>query len=132
MMQRTQQGFTLIELVMVIMLTALASIPILGQFSQASGMLLTDEIIQTATQLAQERAESLLADRRTAGYAAIATGTVNDVLAGAYGSYSRSVTVTSPPTGSGCASGATCKEVVVSVDHSGRTRAEVTFLLVSY
>jgi prepilin-type N-terminal cleavage/methylation domain-containing protein len=129
---RRQQGFTLLELVMVIVLVALASIPILGQFSQASSILLTDEIIQTAAQLAQERAEDILADRRTAGYAAVPTGTVNDVLAGAYSSYSRTVTVTSPPTGSGCTTGATCKEVVVSVDHSGRTRAEITMMLVSY
>ncbi len=132
MTMHEQQGFTLLELVMVIMLVALASIPILGQFSQASGTLLTDEIIQTAAQLAQERAEGLLADRRNTGYAAVPTGTVNDVLGGAYSSYSRTVTVTSPPCGSGCAAGATCKEVVVSVDHSGRTRAEVTLMLVSY
>ena len=129
---RRQQGFTLLELVMVIVLVALASIPILGQFSQASSILLTDEIIQTAAQLAQERAEDILAERRTTGYAAIPTGTVNDVPGGAYSSYSRTVTVTSPPTGSGCATGATCKEVVVSVDHSGRTRAEITMMLVSY
>ncbi len=134
MTMHEQQGFTLLELVMVIMLVALASIPILGQFSQASGTLLTDEIIQTAAQLAQERAEGLLADRRNTGYAAVPTGTVNDVLGGAYSSYSRTVTVTvtSPPGGSGCAAGATCKEVVVRVDHSGRTRAEVTLMLVSY
>jgi prepilin-type N-terminal cleavage/methylation domain-containing protein len=132
MTMREQQGFTLLELVMVIMLVALASIPILGQFSQAAGTLLTDEIIQTAAQLAQERAEGLLADRRNTGYAAVPTGTVNDVLGGAYSSYNRTVTVTSPPVGSGCAAGATCKEVVVKVDHSGRTRAAVTLMLVSY
>ena len=53
-------------------------------------------------------------------------------MAGAYGSYSRSVNVTSPPSGSGCATGASCKQVVVSVDHSGKTRAEVTLMLVDY
>jgi prepilin-type N-terminal cleavage/methylation domain-containing protein len=132
MNRHTQYGFSLLELVMVIMLVAIASIPILGQFSQAASSLVTDEIIQTAAQLAQERAEGLLADRRVGGYAAVPTGTVNDVLTGAYSSYSRTVTVTSPPAGGGCAGGATCKEVVVSVDHSGRTRAEIAFVLVSY
>ena len=78
-----QRGFTLLELVMVIMLIALASIPILGQFSQAATTLLTDEIIQTSAQLAQARAEGIMADRRNNGYAAVATGTVSDVLAGA-------------------------------------------------
>ena len=132
MMRRMQQGFTLLELVMVIMLVAIASIPILGQFTLAAGSLVTDEIIQTAAQLAQERAEGLLATRRNAGYAAVPTGTINDVLTGAYSSYSRSVTVTSPPAGGGCAGGATCKGVVVSVDHSGRPRAEISFVLVNY
>jgi len=132
MIKRKQQGFTLLELVMVITLIALASIPILGQFSQASSILLTDEIIQTAAQLAQERAEDVLADRRRNGYAAVVTGTTSDVLTGAYSSYSRTVAVTSPPIGSGCAVGATCKEVTIGVDHSGRTRAEITFMLVDY
>jgi len=132
MMTRKQNGFTLLELVMVIMLISIASIPILGQFSQASSMLLSDEVIQTAAQLAQERAENIMADRRNNSYAAIATGTVNDVLVAPYNSYSRTVEINSPPTGSGCAAGATCKEVIVQVDHSGQTRAEVTFLLVNY
>ncbi len=132
MINRKQQGFTLLELVMVITLIALASIPILGQFSQASSILLTDEIIQTAAQLAQERAEGIMADRRGNGYAAIPTGTTSDVLAGAYSNYSRTVTVLSPPGGSGCATGASCKEVVIGVDHGGRTRAQLTFILVDY
>jgi len=132
MIDCTQRGFTLLELVMVITLIALASIPILGQFSRASSMLLTDEIIQTAAQLAQERAEGVLADRRNNGYAAVPTGTTSDVLSGAYSNYSRTATVTSPPVGSGCAVGATCKEVIITVDHSGRTRAEITFMLVDY
>ena len=127
-----QAGFTLLELVMVIMLVAIAAIPILGQFSQAATSLISDEILQTAAQLAQERAEGLLADRRGSGYAAVPTGTINDVLSGAYSGYTRTVTVTSPPTGGDCAGGATCKGVVVSVDHSGRTRAEITFVLVDY
>jgi prepilin-type N-terminal cleavage/methylation domain-containing protein len=132
MTRLAQQGFTLLELVMVIMIAALASIPILGQFSQVSASLLADEVIQTAAQLAQERAEGLLADRRSAGYAAVPVGTIIDVLGGAYASYSRTVTVTQPPVGSGCAAGATCKEVIISVDHSTKTRAELTFILVSY
>ena len=132
MNDRRQRGFSLLELVMVILLVAIAAVPILGQFGQAASITLTDEIIQTAAQLAQERAEDLLANRRANGYAGIATGTVNDVLGGAYGSYSRTITVTSPPAGSGCAAGASCKEVTVSVSHSGKPRAEITLMLVDY
>lgn len=127
-----QNGFTLLELIMVIMIVALASVPILGQFTRASSILITDEVIQTAAQLAQERAEDILSERRLSGYAAITTGTTNDVLTAPFNNFSRRVVVTSPPAGGGCAAGATCKEVVVSVDHSGRTRAAITFVLVNY
>lgn len=132
MRRAAQQGFTLLELIMVIIIVALASVPILGQFSQVSGSLLLDEVIQTAAQLAQERAEGVMADRRGAGYVAVPVGTTVDVLGGAYANYSRTLTVTQPPVGSGCAAGATCKEVIISVDHTGKTRAEVTYILVSY
>jgi prepilin-type N-terminal cleavage/methylation domain-containing protein len=127
-----QQGFTLLELVMVILVVALASVPVLGQFAQVSGSLLANEEIQTAAQLAQERAEGILADRRIQGYAAIATGTTIDALTGSYAAYGRTVTVTEPPSGSGCAVGATCKEVVISTSLGGTPRAELTFILVNY
>lgn len=127
-----QQGFTLLELIIVIVIVSLASVPILGQFTQVAGSMLIDEEIQTAAQLAQERAESVLADRRSAGYASIATGTSTEALTGNYAAYTRTLTVNEPPSGSGCASGASCKEVIVSVDQGVSTRAEVTFMLVSY
>lgn len=132
-MNRTgQQGFTLLELVMVIMIVALASVPILGQFMQVTRSSLVDEEIQTAAQLAQERVEGVLAERRNLGYAAIPTGTTVDVLAGNYAAYGRSLTVNEPPAGSGCAAGATCKEVIVSVTRGASTRAEVTLVMVDY
>ena len=127
-----QQGFTLLELIMVIVIVALAAVPILGQFTRVSSSMLVDEEIQTAAQLAQERAEGVLADRRSLGYASIPTGTSIDSLAGNYAGYTRTLSVNEPPSGSGCATGASCKEVIVTVDRGASTRAEVTFLLVSY
>ena len=132
MKQTAQRGFTLLELIMVIVIVALASVPILGQFTQASSSMLLDEQIQTAAQLAQERAEAVLADRRLLGYTAIPTGTTVDVLSGNYTAYTRTLSVTEPPSGSGCAIGASCKEVIVSVDRSASNRATVTFILVNY
>ncbi|RLA01872.1 MAG: hypothetical protein DRQ45_05370 [Gammaproteobacteria bacterium] len=127
-----QQGFTLLELIIVIVIVALASVPILGQFTQVASSMLVDEEIQTAAQLAQERAEGVLADRRNLGYAAIPTGTTIDAMGGNYSSYSRTLIVNEPPSGSGCAAGATCKEVIVTVDRGASTRAEVSYILVSY
>jgi prepilin-type N-terminal cleavage/methylation domain-containing protein len=132
MRRAAQQGFTLLELIMVIVILALASVPILGQFSQVSSSMLMDEEIQTAAQLAQERAEGILAERRNLGYAAILTGTTIDTLTGNFSAYARSVTVNEPPLGSGCAPGASCKEVVVSVNHGSSPRAAVSTILVDY
>ncbi len=128
MNRATQQGFTLLELVMVMLVIALASAPILGQFTNVATSLQINEDIQTAVQLAQERAEGILADRRTLGYAAVPAGTVVENLAGNYAGYVRTSTVTVIAGGSGgCAAGATCKEVIVSVPP-----AEITFILVDF
>ena len=132
MSRSRQRGFTLLEMIMVMVIITLASVPILGQFTQAGSTLLIDEEIQTAAQLAQARAETLLADRRANGYAAIAAGTVNETLAGNFAGYTRSTTVNQPPVGSGCAVGASCKEVIISVSRGGNTRSEITFILVDY
>jgi prepilin-type N-terminal cleavage/methylation domain-containing protein len=133
-----QSGFTLIELVLVILVLALAGVPLFGLFTQASASLLSNERIQTAVQLAQERAESILAQRRAQDFTAIAVGTTIDALGANYSAYSRTVTVSMPPAGPGCplhpvtGVSATCKEVVVSVAQGPDTLAEVSFVLVDY
>ncbi len=135
---KRQSGFTLIELVVVIVILAVAAVPLFGLFTQASASLLVNERIQTAVQLAQERAESMMAQRRAADFAAIAVGTTTDVLGANYGAYTRTVTVVQPPRGAGCplhpvtAVSAACKEVVVNVTQGSDTLAEVTFLVVDY
>lgn len=127
-----QSGFTLIELVLVIVIVALAAIPLLGQFSQVAGSTLLDEEIQTAAQLAQGRAEDILELRRNQGYTAVVTGTTTDTLTGSYTAYTRTVTVTEPPAGGGCPAGATCKGVVVDVSRGLASRAQVSLVLVNY
>lgn len=132
-----QDGFTLIELVMVIVVIAVASIPLFGLFSQATTSLLDNESLQTGTQLAQERAELVLALRRSQGFngpaAELAVGTITENLAAPYSGYVRTTTVTQPlvaPTG--CPAGATCKDVAISVTRSGQTLAQLSYLLVNY
>jgi prepilin-type N-terminal cleavage/methylation domain-containing protein len=63
---KSQTGFTLIEMVLVIIIISIASVPLFGMFSQAASSLLINEKTQTAVQLAQERAEFLLAIRQLA------------------------------------------------------------------
>jgi len=125
-----QQGFSLIELVLVIVILGTAGGAVLGQFANIGPGLLDSEAIQTAAQLAQERAEGILAERRGNGYTAVATGTFTDTLTGNYSSYGRTVTVATY-TGSACPV-ANCKQITVSVTRGGSTLAEAGFMLADY
>jgi prepilin-type N-terminal cleavage/methylation domain-containing protein len=130
---KSQNGFTLIEMVLVIIIISIASVPLFGMFSRASSSLLVNEKTQTAMQLVQEHAEFLLAIRRNQGFdaAELSSGT-SEVLGGNYSGYTRSTVITQPPSGPGCPAGASCKELVISVDEGGSNYAELSFLLVDY
>ncbi len=130
---RRQAGFSLIELVVVIVLLGIAAVALLQQFSQAAGSLARNEQIQTAAQLAQEGAEDILALRREAGYAdpGLDPGIATDNLAGLFAGYSRTITITEPA-GSGCPALALCKDVQVSITRGAATLAQIDLLLVDY
>lgn len=137
-MNRAQKGFTLVEMVLVIIIISVASVPLFSLFSQASISLLSNEAIQTAAQLAQERAEFVLSRKRELGLngpvAELAVGPpITENLTGNFDIFNRSTGITSLPGGTGaCPSVVPCKQVVVSVDAGGPTLAQITFLLVDY
>ncbi len=132
--KRTEQsGFTLIELIAVIIIIAVAAVPLFGLFSQAGRSLLAEEKIQTATQLAQARAEYLMAVRRNRGYGdPEVSAPLTETLTGNYAGYTLTTTVNDPFLGPACPGGAVCKQLAVRVDEGGKARAEVTFVLVNY
>ncbi|NND89237.1 MAG: type II secretion system protein [Granulosicoccus sp.] len=127
-----QSGFSLIELIIVTIILGVASVPILKQFTSVASSTLINEDIQTASQLAQERAEYILALRRNHGYAAVSPGSTNEILTGKFAGFSRSVAISEPSSIGGCAPGATCKGVVVTVTRDLRKRAEIATVLVDY
>ncbi|GEM_PF-873339 len=136
-MNRAQCGFTLIELVLVIVIISVASVPLFSLFTQASTSLLQNEAIQTAAQLAQERAEFILSRRRELGFNGavpeLAVGTINENLTGSFSTFSRTTVISQPPVPpAGCPAGAVCKQVSVSVDAGGPVLARIGFLLVNY
>ena len=127
------RGFTLLEMIAVIVILSVAAVPIAGLFSKASVSLLNNQDIQTATQLAQEQAELILGRRRSQGFAAIATTSNTEILAGNYTGFNRTTTITQPPTlPAGCPAGAVCDLVTVSVDAGGAVLSEISFVLVNY
>lgn len=136
MLNKHQQGFSLIELVMVIVILAIAGTAVLSQFAAIGPGLLNNEDIQTAAQLAQERAEEILAERRINGYSAAvldALDGTNDTLPAQFSDYTRSITVAdygATPSAQ-CPSG-DCRDVSITVSAGGTTLAEVEFMVANY
>lgn len=130
-----QRGFTLVEMVMVIVILALASVALMDQFVNASKTYLIDEQLQTATQLAQECAEHILATRRVLGYAAISstcpTLPPTYTTPGAVYAVTASLVDVTPLTNTACFT-APCKVVTVTTTFNTAVHAQVVFLLGSY
>lgn len=125
-----QAGVSLIELVAVITLLAVASVGISSGFAQLGRSQLLDEDTQAATQMAQACAEHILASRRNNSYA---TAFVDCSLLGAFNGYGPPTVGTFVPPADTCPAGATCRGVDVNAAYgtNGAT-ARVRFMLVSY
>jgi len=126
-------GFTLLELIAVIVIVSLAAVPISGLFSKAGLSMLYDQRIQSAIQLSQEQAELILGRRRNQGFAAVVPGIYPEKLTGNYAGFNRTTTITQPTVPpSACPVTARCTRVIISVDAGTTTLSEITFVLVDY
>ncbi len=131
----TQRGFSLIELILVIVILGIAGTAVLGQFAYIGPGLLNSEAMQTAAQLAQERAEEILADRRLNNYSAATLDALDgttDTLTSPYDIYTRSISVTAivAPTAR-CPAG-DCREITISVSKGGASLADIDFMVANY
>ncbi len=126
---RRVTGFSLIELVVVVLLTAIlaATVPML--IATPMDHLVASEQRLVATQLAQQRMEQLLAERRSVGYNGVSTA-ADDLLMGG-SSYHRSVTL-SPTLGGACPEEMACQTATVTVAVDGTPRTTLSLLLVDY
>lgn len=125
-----ETGFSLIELVMVIMILGIASVGLASGYTQLGRSLLLNEDAQAAAQQAQACAEHILASRRNRGYALM----FPDCAAlGAFNGYGPPAVTTWVPTPSMCPAGFTCAgyEVAATYGTTGAT-SRVRFFVVSY
>jgi len=129
MPSRRQNGFSLIELVMVIVILGIASVSIAAGYTQLGRSLLLNEDAQAAAQQAQACAEHILASRRNRGFAAMFT---DCTLLGAYNGYGPPTVTTWAPVAPSCPGGATCTgyEVTATYGSTGAT-SRVRFFVVN-
>jgi|MudIll2142460700_1097286.scaffolds.fasta_scaffold00220_7 prepilin-type N-terminal cleavage/methylation domain-containing protein len=131
---RATRGFSLIELIMIIVVLGVASAFLTTTFTQLPRSLEVSEGAQTASQLAQQCSERVLAQRRdpAVGFDLIASGTCAGLptLAG----YAVNDVVTDVSGVAPCPSTLpnSCREVVVTVTRNGATVAVNNLLLVNF
>ena len=131
-MKRTR-GFSLIEMIMILVLMGVASVPLMTMFGRSVGSQVDDAAIQTAAQLVQACGEQVLGIRRREinGFDLITT-TSCSTLSAPTGYSLAALTVTDPYAGGACPAGATCKRVQITASGPNGAAASGDLVLVSY
>ena len=145
MCRQRMRGFSLIELVAIIIVLSVGLVSLLQVFGTATRTIGNNVDGQLGAQLVQERAEQLLADRRSLdparGYNAPSLipvpSTVDEVPITAFPDYWRRTRISAIAPGTNpCPATAICKQVVVTVVRTGQLITQpvgqVTFMLVNY
>lgn len=133
-MRRSAAGFTLIELVAVIVLISVGLAGLASMFGQSGRALVLGEDVQTAAQHGQECAERFMATRRDLGFA---DPSITTALCGADPTgFTRTVTPPGLPTyigttTSACPDTATCRDIVITTTR-GPVSSVITLMQVLY
>ena len=131
------KGFTLIELIIAIVVVAIAAVAIGSAFAYMSRSQVLSLDLQTASQLAQECAEHIVGRaRKPNNYALVApvgaNSTICDALPAPGAGFTRTVNIQDAGvTGAICTAGWACKHVQVIAGRGGAT-VSVNFMLVNY
>jgi type IV pilus assembly protein PilV len=133
-MARSCRGFTLVELVVVMIVVAVGLLGLASMFGDNVSSLVHGEGAQRSAQYAQECAERVLAVRRNLGFDSIqiaeSTSAPTCDSSALPTGFSRSVVI-SAYTGAACPSPSLCRQAVVTVS-TGSVSAESTLMLVGY
>lgn len=134
-MSRKRAGFTIVELIMVIVVVAIGAVAIGAAFAHVSRSLALNEDLQRAAQVAQECAEHILSFARPprGHYAAVPVAAGSTLCNGmAAAGFSRTVNVSAMAAAAPlCAAGWNCRRVQISVV-KGEAAVEVNFMIVQY
>ena len=129
------KGFSLIELIIVIVVVSIAAVGMLALFGGVGRSLSINEDTQTAAQLGQECSEHIMGARRNPnlGFGAI-DNAICDLLPAPLAGFTRKVTVTDLTTSPPCTvtSTGTCKQVEVSISATTTNQTVFTFMIANY
>ncbi len=121
---RDKRGFTLIEVIMVMIFSGIALLAVMNTMSESLHGSLNTEVMTLAADLANEKMERIFADKKTLGYAYINSNNYPDETnASGQNGFSRSVTITTF---------VTYKKVEVRVSHLDISDCLLTALLTNY
>jgi len=132
---RISRGFTLIEMVIIIVILGIAAATVVTMVANVGKGTSDNTDLEIGTQLLQECAENVISQHRrdenffsvTAG-----TGSANCYALTTYGSFDSPVVAVASYTGTGCPTGASCKTATVTVSKGGVALNTITFMLVNY
>jgi prepilin-type N-terminal cleavage/methylation domain-containing protein len=124
------RGFSLVELVMVMVIITVGLLGMSGLFANSSKALTTNSEMQKVAQYAQECGEKIIALRRISGYAAVTTTACGTSPTG----FTWTVGTPTSDTSTRCPSGTTCEDVVITVTSTTlpAVLSAVTIMLVNY
>jgi prepilin-type N-terminal cleavage/methylation domain-containing protein len=134
------KGFTLIELIIAIVVVAIAAVAIGSAFAYMSRSQVLSTDLQRASQIAQECAEHIVGrGRKPNTYGQVApvalNSTICDTLPAPGGGFARTVNIrdqaSAGVTGAVCTAGWSCKHVQV-IAGRGSAQLTVNFMLVNY
>ena len=132
----TQRGFTLIELVFLIVVLFGSIVAFLSVSGEAGERVADNNDKAKAVQLAQEKLEQIISDRRNPDrdYSYIASANYSaETLTAPFVGFSRTVTISDASSNAACPSSSLgCKLVVVTVTKSSVTLASATLMIGNY
>jgi prepilin-type N-terminal cleavage/methylation domain-containing protein len=128
------QGFTLIEMIIVIVTLAIASVAVIGMVASVGDGASENSDLQVGAQLLQECGEWIVAQHRRDESFFTATFTSNSTCYGltSYGGFGTPDVVVTTYAGAACPAGKECKQAAITITKDGAAMNAINLMLVKY